>query len=97
MAKTKTIYLIKDGSSVLSAAASLTVAKRQLDVLCTHQCWNYRCKVLEVQNKGKRIVFENHEKIEIVETELIGSRKLFMKHFGFLEKYEDYNKQAFQL
>ena len=89
MAKTKTIYLIKDGSSIVSAAASLTVAQRQLDVLCKHHCWNYRCKVHEVQNKGKRIVFENHETIEIVETEMIGSKKLFMKHFGFLDKYDE--------
>ena len=86
---TKTIYLIKDGSSILSAAASLTVAKRQLDALCKYKCWNYRCNVLEVQAKGKRIVFENYEKIEIVETELIGSKKLFMKHFGFLDKYDE--------
>lgn len=82
MKPTKYLYVIRNEyHSPLSICYSKDTAKRQLEVLAKFTEWNREFKITEIRDTI--IHFQNYDFVEFVELPYCGSRKEFMRHFGF--------------
>ena len=86
MKMSKYLYVIRDEyHSPLSICYSKDTAKRQLEVLAKFTEWNRGFKITEIRDTI--IYFQNYDFVDFVELPCCGTKKDFMRHFGFIEDY----------
>lgn len=74
----------------LSICYSKETAKRQLEVLAKFTEWNRGFKITEIRDTI--IYFQNYDFVDFVELPYCGSRKDFIRHFGFTLDDSKYDK-----
>jgi hypothetical protein len=86
MARSKYLYVIRDEyHAPLSICYSKETAKRQLEVLAKFTECNRGFKITEIRDTV--IYFQNYDHVDFVEIPYCGTKKDFMRHFGFVEDY----------
>jgi hypothetical protein len=86
MAKNYYLYILRDEyHSPVSIANSKTTAQKQLKVLAKSTEWNRGMKIKD--ERDTIIYFENYDYVDFVEVPYCGTKKDFMRHFGFVEDY----------
>lgn len=92
MAKYNYLYVIRNEyHAPLSVTCSEETAKRQLRVLANYVVWNRGFKITD-DTRDNIIYFQNYDFIDYIQLPYCGSRKEFMRHFGFPKDYKDEEK-----
>lgn len=86
MAKNSYLYILRDEyHGIVSITGSKETAKKQLRVLAKFTEWNHKFKIKD--ERDTIIYFENYDFVDFVEVPYCGTKKDFMRHFGFIEDY----------
>ncbi len=84
----KNVFIVEDEYRMaVSATMSKATAVRQLKVLARYSAWNRRTEI--VKETEDAIYFSNFDSVRIKEVPVLSSKKDFMRHFGFQERYKE--------